>query len=312
MHKFWGAVHLFLVSILYACKEQIDFWSYSSARHKITKMIPLKLAPIYIKVYKIDSKSIIISDPHLKSSVYLFIGRTFGRAKQLASAEDFTKKCPWSLGLLSKYWPFKRMPQASLHVWKIRVYQPLMGSYFPHIFEAEHKQLSFFSGHKKYFLTVDFIGGPRDFLCLQFQFYVFTTLPHLKSHREQFRSMPVKLGMRDLFGAWPAPRFLKSLKKLWRPPEIIVTFFYLQVIALRVKRNNDWKTWTYERYLREVQLAARGKTFLPIFIKNIYFFNIYLFLGFIHLGLARHHSVAIIGANSPEWVISDLAAIFAG
>ncbi len=28
---------------------------------------------------------------------------------------------------------------------------------------------------------------------------------------------------------------------------------------MRVKRNGDWKSWTYERYLREVQLAARGK-----------------------------------------------------
>ena len=67
--------------------------------------------------------------------------------------------------------------------------------------------------------------------------------------------------------------------------------FLFQVIALKVKRNGDWKTWTYERYLREVQLAARG---------------------FIHVGLVRHHSVAIIGQNSPEWVISDLAAIFSG
>ena len=107
-------------------------------------------------------------------------------------------------------------------------------------------------------------------------------------------------------------KIFKVTKKTLKTSRNNICIFYLQVIALRVKRNNDWKTWTYERYLREVQLAARGKTFLPIFIKNIYFFNIYLFLGFIHLGLARHHSVAIIGANSPEWVISDLAAIFAG
>ena len=66
---------------------------------------------------------------------------------------------------------------------------------------------------------------------------------------------------------------------------------FFQVIALKVKRGGDWKTWTYERYLREVQLAARG---------------------FIHIGLTRHHSVAIMGNNTPEWVISDLAAIFAG
>ena len=63
------------------------------------------------------------------------------------------------------------------------------------------------------------------------------------------------------------------------------------MIALKVKRGAEWKTWTYERYLREVQLAARG---------------------FIHIGMNRHHSVAIIGSNTPEWVICDLAAIFAG
>lgn len=67
--------------------------------------------------------------------------------------------------------------------------------------------------------------------------------------------------------------------------------YFLQVIALKVKRNSEWKTWTYERYLREVQLVARG---------------------FIHIGMNRHHSVAVIGRNTPEWVISDLAAIFAG
>jgi len=66
---------------------------------------------------------------------------------------------------------------------------------------------------------------------------------------------------------------------------------YPDVVALKVKRDGDWKTWTYERYLREVQLVARG---------------------FIHIGLTRHHSVGIMGNNTPEWVISDLAAIFAG
>jgi long-chain-fatty-acid--CoA ligase ACSBG len=33
---------------------------------------------------------------------------------------------------------------------------------------------------------------------------------------------------------------------------------------------------------------------------------------FIALGLERHKSVAILGSNSPEWFISDLAAVFAG
>jgi long-chain-fatty-acid--CoA ligase ACSBG len=30
------------------------------------------------------------------------------------------------------------------------------------------------------------------------------------------------------------------------------------------------------------------------------------------LGLEQHKSVAIVGFNSPEWVIADLAAVFAG
>ena len=65
----------------------------------------------------------------------------------------------------------------------------------------------------------------------------------------------------------------------------------LQTAALRVKRNGEWKQWTYEQYLAHVQIAARA---------------------FIHLGLHRHHSVAILGGNAPEWVISDLGAVFAG
>jgi len=33
---------------------------------------------------------------------------------------------------------------------------------------------------------------------------------------------------------------------------------------------------------------------------------------FLKLGLAEHHGVGIIGFNSPEWMIADLGAIFAG
>lgn len=34
--------------------------------------------------------------------------------------------------------------------------------------------------------------------------------------------------------------------------------------------------------------------------------------GFISLGLEPYHSVCILAANSPEWFISALGAIFAG
>ena len=67
--------------------------------------------------------------------------------------------------------------------------------------------------------------------------------------------------------------------------------YYYQTVALRVKRDEDWKQWTYEQYLNDVQVVARA---------------------FIHLGLHRHHSVAILGGNAPEWVIADLGAVFAG
>ena len=65
----------------------------------------------------------------------------------------------------------------------------------------------------------------------------------------------------------------------------------MQTVALRVKRDGEWKQYTYEQYLAHVQIVARA---------------------FIHLGLHRHHSVGILGGNAPEWVISDLGAVFAG
>ena len=33
---------------------------------------------------------------------------------------------------------------------------------------------------------------------------------------------------------------------------------------------------------------------------------------FLFLGLEKHHSVCILGFNSPEWFITDMAAIYAG
>lgn len=62
-------------------------------------------------------------------------------------------------------------------------------------------------------------------------------------------------------------------------------------LAMRVKRNGDWQTWTYKEYLNDVRTCAKA---------------------FIALGLERYHSVCILGFNAPEWFISDLAAIFAG
>ena len=66
---------------------------------------------------------------------------------------------------------------------------------------------------------------------------------------------------------------------------------YPDVVAIKVRRGGEWVSWTYDQYLNETQLIARA---------------------LINIGLKRHHSVIIIGRNSPEWVISNLAAIFAG
>merc|ERR1711902_446358 len=51
------------------------------------------------------------------------------------------------------------------------------------------------------------------------------------------------------------------------------------------------KTWTWTDYHQDVRTVAKA---------------------FISLGFARFDSVCILGFNAPEWVISDVAAIFAG
>ena len=61
--------------------------------------------------------------------------------------------------------------------------------------------------------------------------------------------------------------------------------------ALEVKRQGEWQKWTYDEYFTDVRLIARA---------------------YINIGLHRHHSVVLLGANSPEWVMGNLATIFAG
>jgi long-chain-fatty-acid--CoA ligase ACSBG len=61
--------------------------------------------------------------------------------------------------------------------------------------------------------------------------------------------------------------------------------------ALAYKAEGKWNKISYKEYHDLVRTCARG---------------------FIKLGLERHHSVCILGFNSPEWFIADLAAIFAG
>ena len=58
-----------------------------------------------------------------------------------------------------------------------------------------------------------------------------------------------------------------------------------------MKRYDHKFKFTYREYEKQIRTVAKG---------------------FINLGLERHHSVCILGFNSPEWFISDLAAIYAG
>ncbi|KAK7076856.1 catalytic activity protein [Halocaridina rubra] len=66
---------------------------------------------------------------------------------------------------------------------------------------------------------------------------------------------------------------------------------YPESNALCVKRDGVWKMTTYREYYEQVRTMAKA---------------------FIKLGLEPFHGVCILGFNSPEWFISDLAAIFAG
>ncbi|CAH1965014.1 unnamed protein product [Acanthoscelides obtectus] len=66
---------------------------------------------------------------------------------------------------------------------------------------------------------------------------------------------------------------------------------YANNTALAQKVNGVWNIITYAEYYQQVRTCAKG---------------------FLYLGLEYRHSVCILGFNSPEWFISDLAAIFAG
>lgn len=61
--------------------------------------------------------------------------------------------------------------------------------------------------------------------------------------------------------------------------------------ALRVKRNGGWQTVTWSSYGRDVRRAARA---------------------LIKLGVEQGKGVSLIGQNSPEWLVADVGAIYAG
>ena len=62
-------------------------------------------------------------------------------------------------------------------------------------------------------------------------------------------------------------------------------------VALGIKREGVWVKWTYRQYLQDISAVAKA---------------------FLKLGLKQHHAVCILGFNSPEWFISDIAAVVAG
>jgi len=61
--------------------------------------------------------------------------------------------------------------------------------------------------------------------------------------------------------------------------------------AMKHKKNGTWHETTWRDYRDKVRLVARA---------------------FIKLGMQPHQGVSIIGNNSPEWFIADIAAIYAG
>jgi len=82
-----------------------------------------------------------------------------------------------------------------------------------------------------------------------------------------------------------------------RPPLTVMQVFdnaarmWPSLPAMKAKKNGIWVETTWRDYRDKVRLVARA---------------------FMKLGLQPHQGVAIIGNNSPEWFIADIAAIFAG
>jgi len=66
---------------------------------------------------------------------------------------------------------------------------------------------------------------------------------------------------------------------------------HVPALKTREPKTGVEKTWTWTDYHQDVRTVAKA---------------------FISLGFARFDSVCILGFNAPEWVISDVAAIFAG
>ncbi|XP_040276063.1 uncharacterized protein LOC120991287 [Bufo bufo] len=64
-----------------------------------------------------------------------------------------------------------------------------------------------------------------------------------------------------------------------------------QKVALYARMANEWKGVTYSQYEQQSRTMAKA---------------------FLKLGLERFHAVLILGSNSPEWFMADIAAMLAG
>lgn len=82
-----------------------------------------------------------------------------------------------------------------------------------------------------------------------------------------------------------------------RPPKTVMEVFdktvslYPNEPALRVKRGGEWQTLTWSGYRDAARAFAKAC---------------------INAGHQRHEGVCIIGFNSPEWIVANVGAIFAG
>ena len=100
-------------------------------------------------------------------------------------------------------------------------------------------------------------------------------------------------------------------------PQTVVSLFDSMVsshgnhTALAVKREGEWKTWTYKKYY--VDCFTVAKAMVEVWgMEECGMWNGNDFWSYFQLGLEPHHGVCILGFNSPEWHISNIATIMAG
>jgi len=91
-------------------------------------------------------------------------------------------------------------------------------------------------------------------------------------------------------------RMSETGPRAYRPLSVTTVFQetvgrYPEHLALAAKVNGAWRSWTYRAYYADVWRAAKA---------------------LIELGLEPYSGVGILGFNSPEWFITNFAAIFAG